>query len=152
MQKKSIISILIIVLLLIVVGFIISTEYLNQEKEVNTTHATFKLPKGYHSEGLNGHGDLIITNGTDTFFIAEYEDNNMQNHINIYLNDRNQNNQTINMSNLTVDGKFVSKSINLASGSTHYWFIKDNHVYSIYTWNKNEKIDSIFVNLIDEMN
>ena len=147
MDKKWIAVLCIIILL--AVGLIAFYSFTNQESEVKVGHATFQVPKGYHVADSNDKNVTNLTNGTKDIYIREYNDKNVKKHINSYINSSEKNNHSVKISNFTVGKTLVYKSNLNASSTVHYWFIKNNKTYTIYSWGKNPEIDSIATKLIE---
>lgn len=148
MDKKWIALICIIILL--VVGLIAYTSFMNQGTKVKVGDATFKMPDGYHL-GNSDKNMANLTNGTKNIYIKKYDDKNVKKHIDSYINQSKQNNKTVKISNFTVGKTLVYKS-NLNNSSTvHYWFVKNNKTYTIYSGDKNPEIDSITIKLIESV-
>lgn len=148
-------KILIILILLILIGVSVSCYQLVDSKQQNefiVGNTTFMLPEGYYEEINNVSDDVKITNGTNALFLVEYNDSNLTKHINDYINNSEINNDSLIGSNFTIDNLVVYKIINNQTGSYHFWFVKDKKVYLVYTWGKNNKIDTLFFDLIKSMN
>lgn len=149
MDKKTSLIIILAIIILISIGFIF---YSNQKNQVEIDGDTFNLPNGYFKGDLNPLGDVNITNGTNSIFICKYPDDKINKYINQYKIDVENNNQSIKLSNFTVDNLNVCKSENTNNGANHYWFIKDKHVYTIYSWDVCPNMDRIVSDLISSMN
>lgn len=149
MDKKLIVIIGII--LLLVAGSITFYSFSNQENTVKVGDATFQMPDGYHVEDSKNKNVTNLTNGNENICIKEYGDKNLEKFINSYINQSEKNNKTVKISNFTVGKTLVYKS-NLNNSSTvHYWFVKNNKTYTIYSWDKNPEIDSITIKLIESV-
>lgn len=149
MDKKLIAVIVIIILL--VAGLIAFYGLTNQDNKVKVGYGTFKIPDGYHVEDSKNKDVINLTKGNKNIYIKEYNDKNVEKHINSYINQSEKNNKTVKISNFTVGKTLVYKS-NLENSSTvHYWFVKKNNAYTIYSWDKNPEIDSITIKLIESI-
>lgn len=142
MSKKFLIIFAIIIL---VVGFSAYVGLFNSTFKVGDT--TFNMPKGYHEGKSNYLGAVNITDGNTTVFFEEKDVNVIQD-INKYKkmiwDDRNQ---TVLVSNYTIDGNLFYKStIKENPGVMHCWFVKNNKTYDIYTWDGNNDLDMIVIN------
>lgn len=147
-MNKKIILIIISIIIIILLGGIIAHKQLFDTNTINIGHSEFKIPKGYH-EGVKNQLDATnITNGTNTIFIYEYDDNDIIRHVNTYNNSEANQNRENNITNLTIDNLIIYKTDNINSNKTHYWFVKNNKTYDVYTWEKNNDMDSIVINLI----
>lgn len=146
MEIKKIIGILIIVLIIIICGVTLFNSFNN---DVTVGNTTFSLPNGFQNAGFTDSGNVNISNGYESIYIHEFDDNNITKHVNEYVNDRIENNFTSNLTNFTVGNKVVYKTVIInQTHSMHYWFINDNKTYSIYTWDGIPKMDQIVSDLI----
>lgn len=147
MDKKWIAIIGIIILL--TVGLITFFSFSNQENEVKVGNATFQVPDGYEIGKIGEDGVTNLTNGTNEIYIKEYNGKNIQKHVNAYVDKLEKNNKTVMISNFTVGKTIVYKSNLNTPTNVHYWFVKNNNTYTIYSWDKNPEIDSITIKLIE---
>lgn len=147
MNKKWIVIICIIILL--VVGFIAFSNFTNHETEVKIGDATFKIPDGYHISKSENNKTINLTNGKNDIYIYKYNDKNVKKHVNSYINKTEQNNKTVKISNFTVGKTLVYKTNINRSNTVHFWFVKNNATYEIYSWDKNPQIDSIATKMIE---
>ncbi len=147
-MKIKILIILLFILIMLAFGFLVFNQFYPQEDHILVGDVNFTLPPGFHEGTINSIGDVNITNGTHTLFIAYYNDNNITKYVQMYTNGSNQTNYTYSISNFTIDDIFVCKAVNDQGGAEHFWFVKNNHVYSVYDWEKYDDIDRIFFDLI----
>lgn len=146
MNKKSIV--LICVILIIFIGFLAYTNFTNQN-DLKFNKTTFHLPDGFKEKGLTVSGDRNVSNGYESIYFHEYNNNDINNYVNNYIHERNESNFTAILTNFTVDNTTVYKTtIVNQTHSIHYWFVKNNNVYSIYTWDGDKKTDKIVEDLI----
>lgn len=145
MEKKYL---LIIFILVVIIGFMGYVQFFQAEEQIEVGDVNFTLPNGFHQGTPNSQGDINITNGTVSIFIAKYDGTNVTPYINRYQDNVNKTNNTVSSSNFTIDDINVYKSVNEGTGSKHYWFVKNNNVYSIYVWSDYENIDNIIFDLI----
>lgn len=150
MSKKSNFLILVIVLLVVVIGFMAYSNFF-QEKSVHVGDLNFEVPKGYHEGVLNHLGDVNLTDGSHSICIGKYSDDNIQKYVKNYVNERTKNNDTIKQSTTTIDNQQVYKAENKNTGATHYWFVSNGKVYTIYSWDKVDNMDEIVSNLVKSM-
>ena len=148
--KFKILIIIIIALFLAVFAFsMFSSDLSDQNSEkVENIVLKFELPENYYEGKINKNGDMNITNGNDTIFLSEFDAKDLNKSITAYEEYCIKNNYTILKSNLTVNNINIYKFEDSHSGSTHYWFVKDDKGYSIYTWQKVNGIDNIVEDLI----
>ncbi len=149
MNKKIIIAIVIILIILAAIGLIINNEFQNQRVKVGDIY--FQLPENYHEGNLNELGHVNITDGVHCIFLTSVKDGNITEYVNQYVDDLSNKNQSISLSDFTVNGVHVYKSTNAGTGSNHYWFVKDGNMYSLYNWEENPDMDNICINLINSM-
>ena len=152
MKKRTILIILIIFLVLIVSGFLFFNQNSNQETPSDNNHLNvgdlnFTLPDGY-SGNLIDELNANLTNGNDLIFITRYYDDNITTHVDNYITERSEQNQTVEVSNFTVNSIIVTKATNMNTGANHYWFSLNGKVYSIYSWSKIDNMDNITSDLI----
>lgn len=146
-KKTYLIGILIIILILIL-GVCIVPNLLNPPIKVGAVN--FEMPEGYHEGAVNAFGAVNITNGVSEVFLLEHKDSNTNEYIDEYKVHINEINQTMDIINYTIDNVQVFKTDNKDSPETvHYWFVKDNKTYDIYTWDGNKDIDSIVAQFIN---
>lgn len=147
MTKKSYLIIIIIIVIILILGFCIYSDLFNQKIKVGTTN--FNMPNGYHEGALNEFGAINITNGTNSIFLFENNDDDIIKYVNSYEEHINDLNQTMDIINFTIDNIQIFKTNNKDNPTTvHYWFVKNNKTYDIYTWEGNEEIDSIILDII----
>jgi len=149
MDKKWIAVIVIIILL--VAGLIAFYSFSNQSNKVKVGSATFKTPDGYHVEDSKDKNVTNLTKGNKNIYIKEYNDKNVKKYINSYVSQSKKNNKTVKISNFTVGKTTVYKSNLDNSSAVHYWFVKKNKTYTIYSRDKNPEIDSITIKLIESV-
>ncbi|RPF52479.1 hypothetical protein EDC42_0008 [Methanobrevibacter gottschalkii DSM 11977] len=142
MDKKWIV----LTIFLVIFGFLILNG-LNNSIHVGDSY--FSLPEGYVEGNIVKYNDVNITNGTTSLRIIEYNDNNIQEHIDKYVNYSTNHNYSTKINNFNVDGMNVYKSEIIQNNKTfHYWFIKKDKVYEIVTWDGNSYTDNTVFNLI----
>lgn len=149
MDNKWIIIIGIIILL--VAGFIAFNTFTNHETEVKIGNSTFQIPDGYHIEKSGKEGVTNLTNGTNNIYIQKYDNKKVKKHIESYVNKKNESNKTVKISNFTVGKTLVYKATIDHSSIIHYWFVKNNTTYMIYSLEKNPGIDSTTTKLIESV-
>lgn len=119
------------------------------DSKIKVGDTDFKLPDGYHEGKMNKFGAVNITNGTNSIFLFEQDDANIQKYINNYKKEIQKQNQSMTIKNFTIDNIVIYKTNNNNNPNTiHYWFVKNNKTYDVYTWDGNKDMDSIVINLI----
>ena len=108
----------------------------------------FNMPKGYHEGIMNNLGAVNITNGKNTVFLYEYGDDDVMSHIKEYKDLDSNKNRPIEIVNITFDGIKIYKTDMDGSKKTHYWFVKNDKTYDVYTWENNFDMDGIVRDLI----
>ena len=146
MKIRTILLIMLSIILIFGIGFFAYTQFYHEEITVGNVNLT--LPSGFHKGTSNSINDTNITNGTHTLFIAMYDSNDINKYVNMYINSSKERNYTVSTSNFTIDSIEVTKAVNDQTGAEHFWFIKDDKVYSIYDWEKLNNIDNIIFDLI----
>ena len=143
--------IIVCIIILLVVGFIAFNTFTNHETEVKIGDSTFQIPEGYHIEKSKKDDVTNLTNGTNNIYIQKYDDKKVKKHIDSYINKTKQSNKTVKISNFTVGKTLVYKANIDRSSAVHFWFVKDNTTYAIYSLDKNPEIDSITTKLIESI-
>ena len=149
-MKKIILGISVIIIIIIcLLGFGI----FNNQNTVNVGNATFHLPDGFQEKGVIKSGDINISNGYESFYIHDYKDKNLEEHVKDYIIDRKNKSFKVELTNFTVNDTLVYKTVIVnQTHSIHYWFMKDGDVFSIYTWDGIPKMNKIVSDLISSMN
>lgn len=150
MDKKWIVIICVIILL--VAGIVMYFNFSNHETKVKIGDNTFQIPEGYQISNSDKGNTVNLTNGTNNIYIQKYDDKKVKKHIDSYVNQSEKNNRSVKISNFTVGKTLVYKSNVNTSGTVHYWFVKNNNAYTIYSFDKNPEIDSITTKLIESIN
>ena len=150
MDKKYILLIFIFVILLILGFFIYSSNTLNRSDVIQVGTTNFTMPEGYHIGEKNTFGAISITNESNTIFLLENNGTNVQGYIDIYRKILIDNNESINITCFNIDNMEIYKIISLNNTQNiHYYFIKNNKTYDVYTWDGNPKMDSTVIKLIE---
>lgn len=151
MKMKTGLVILIICILLIIAGFFIFNNHPAQN-QVRVGDISYTLPDGYHVGKVNGNNDTVITNGVDQIFLAVYGKSDVNEYVNNYVDYKKTNNTTVDVKSFEVGEYKVYKSeIPNDANTTHYWFGKNNKVYSIYSFVNNPNRDDITIKLINSI-
>ena len=146
MDKKWIALICIIIIVVIALGAFYT---FSTPDKVKVGDSTFKIPEGYHVDKSEDNNVTNLTDGKHNIYIKKYDDKKIQKHIESYINRSELKNKTVKISNFTVGKTLVYKTTLNGTNTIHYWFVKNNNTYNIYSGDKNPKIDSIVVNLIE---
>lgn len=144
-------SYLIIVLIgiLIATGIVFLNTYAQPEGTIKVGDVYFGIPEGYHEGTLNQLGDVNLTNGTNSIFIKKHDSGDLYKKIKEYEEYKKTENTTVTVSNFKINDELVYKTVSDHDANVnHYWFLKNNKVYSIYSLQKNEDIDKIATNMI----
>lgn len=150
MDKKYILLIFIFVILLILGFFIYSSNTLNRSDVIQVGTTNFTMPEGYHIGEKNTFGAISITNESNTIFLLENNGTNVQGYIDIYRKILIDKNESINITCFNIDNMEIYKIISLNNTQNiHYYFIKNNKTYDVYTWDGNPKMDSTVIKLIE---
>ena len=145
MKKYSMIAILIAIILL-AGGFMIYNNY--KQPHVKVGDIDFVIPEGYNKSGFNNLGHITLKNENNSIYLASYNTTNISEYINQYKNNLLDNNESIIITNFSVDNISVYKSINNQTKAEHYWFVKNGKMYTIYNWEYNPNMDKIFEELL----
>lgn len=151
MKKKYKILILILIISLFLIGIIGYLNIFNQN-QIQIGGQNFKLPNGYYEGSLNDAGDVNLTNGYNTIFIACYDGNNTSQYVEKTKSFVESQNFTPIITNFTFKNIYVDKlTLENNTQYSHYWFKKDNKIFDIYTWDGNNNMDKMVSNLIESI-
>ena len=132
--------------MLLIFTFDINNKSSNQNI-VNIDGDNINLPEGYFQGKINKFGAINITNGNNSIFVSKVDGVNVDKYLDDYMN-RTQN-QTVDIENTTINGTIVYKTEDgSAAENIHYWFVKNNKTYEIYTWDGDKNIEGIVNGLI----
>lgn len=154
MNKKNIFIGVIIIFLILSSLLIIS---INDKFNVGSTY--LDLPKGYQVDSSSiahtyEYSTVNITNGENVISIYKYNDGDLSSHIDSYTNVKNRENHTLIFSNITINNINVEKSVDKNNSHiVHYWFLYDDNVYDIGTWDYDSYFDEnvhLMINSINE--
>lgn len=149
MKNKSIIIILIIIIIAVFGAFSFNTIY-NHENKVNVGDTLFSLPEGF-KEISSESNKVTIKNDTSSIAIENYNDNNITKYITEYQTQK-KNHDPITTSEFSMGDVTIYKSVITNNPRyVHYWFVENDKVYTIYTWEGNNDTDSIVVELVTNM-
>lgn len=151
-MKNRLKIILIAIVIIFVIGAVGYTQFHNHET-ILVGKAQFVLPQGYTHGTTNEFGNINITNGSNTIFITEYPDGDLNKHMMDYINYKKNNNFSVDIKNLTIDNLNITKVVVLNNNKTvvNYFFVKNNVAYDISSWDSNNKMDSTVVELINSI-
>ncbi len=147
MNKKIVIGIIIVILA--VIGFLTLNELTDDNNGVKVGNTNFILPDGYSVSKFIKLGDANITNGTNSIGIIERNGSNIQKYIDDYVEKNNNRNYTTKINKVNTGNIEVYKSkISENNETFHYWFINNDKVYEIFTWDGNNQTDDVVFDLI----
>ncbi len=146
MKKNTILIIVLVTLLIILFGaYAISTMH-NHDNKVKVGEVLFNLPEGFEQISSENN-KTTLKNTTSSIGILYYNDNNITKYVDQYTSQNDP--ESINTSQFTVDNLTIYKSIIINDTRyIHYWFVDNDKVYTIYTWEGNNDTDSIVSKLI----
>lgn len=146
---KKYISIILIVIILLVIGFTQFSEFNKKEDTIKVGQTVFSIPQGYEIGPNDALGGNTISNGTNKISIKERNEN-----ISKCLKDYiDYHNGSVHVDNLLIDGNNISKTTHYNDTHTHhYFFVKNNKVYDFYATDGNKKMDSTVINIITSNN
>lgn len=147
-MKKKIIIVLLIIILLVCGIFLYYNYNLFNNNIVHVGDTNFNLPPDYYEGTTNEYGSINITNGSSTIFISEFNDTNVTKHLLEYTNFTKDQNKTITTKKYAIDDIVFYKTNSNNFSTVHYFFVKNNHTYDIYSWDNIKNMDSIVINLI----
>lgn len=150
MKKKTIIIIILCIILIIIAGLVIFSHSINNTIKVGQTN--FNIPQGY-AEVYTKNNSANIIKGKNSIGIVCYDDNNINEHVNNYTLMKKNESIDIETREFNINNIQVFKSNAENDNSTiHYWFINNNKVYEICSWNGDSNTDNIARNLIESTN
>ena len=136
MDKKWIALICIIIIVVIALGAFYT---FSTPDKVKVGDSTFKIPEGYHVDKSEDNNVTNLTDGKHNIYIKKYDDKKIQKHIESYINRSELKNKTVKISNFTVGKTLVYKTTLNGTNTIHYWFVKNNNTYNIYSGDKIQK-------------
>ena len=133
-----------IILILLVAFFVFNAFFVTNDSNTlaHTNDSNFKLPDGYSEGKINELGAKNYTKENESIFISESNGERAEAYALEYQNNINENGSII-VKNYTINNIRVFTIEN--NNTIHYWFVKDNKTYDIYTWDGNNDIE-LFVN------
>lgn len=146
-KKTYLIVALVVILILFGIVFLGYSDNTVAVGDVN-----FKLPDGYHEGKLNKLGDVNLTNGSHSIFITKGNGNDLYKEVQKYEKYKKTENTTVTISSYKLGDKVVFKAVSDHDRNVvHYWFLKNNKVYSIYSLQENKNIDNLVADLINSI-
>lgn len=147
MDKKFIFAAIIIIILAIIGCFMVFNNFGNGHIEVKGTQ--FALPDGFTESTVLKDGNANITNGNTSLIFVKYGGSNIQQYIDKYVDYNKERNYTTKLSNFTAGGVEVYKAaITENKNVFHYWFVKDDNVFEVFTRDGNDQTDKIVLELV----
>lgn len=148
MNKKIIILVLVIISLLI--AFCVFTNMPLKENEIKVGNTIFTLPDGYNKSDVNNFGTVNITNGNNSLSISAADDNDIIKYTTKYNQNAIDRNYTVKFSNFTIGDMPIYKSTLLNNSKVaHYWFVDNDRVISISTWDADKNTEKNVLKLIE---
>lgn len=144
-EKRIVFGIILLIIILGVLAFIFNG--FSFSNSCNVGEAFFDLPSNYQLDSTaiqhkEGYVVVNITNGKNIISIIEYEDGDLEEVFQNYSNKRNNENYSLEVSNLTIDNNLVIKSVKYTDyKNVHYWFAKNGRVYEIFSWDTDENFE-----------
>lgn len=149
MEKKYIISILLIIATLVIVGSFYFADFSKQnDNQIKVGEATFTVPDGYNV--TNSSKDRVkLSNGVNSIGIVYYNSSKTNKYVDNYVSLKEEDGYKINVSNFTSGNTVVYKSeVSNDTGVVHYWFKYGEKTYSIYSGDANKHMDKQVSQLI----
>lgn len=148
MEKKTYL-IIVLIAIIIVMGITFLNPLTQPEGKIKVGEVNFELPDGYYEGNLNKLGDVNLTNGTNSIFIKKHDSDDLYKEIKDYEDYKKTENTTLTVAKFKIKDELVYKTVSDHDKYViHYWFLKNNKVYSIYSLQKNDDIDQIATNMI----
>ena len=147
-MKKSV-KIICLCLLLIICASFAFYHFNYADNSVKVDHTYFTLPDGYSVVETRDHF-ANITNNVTPLYIRSYDSTDIVGYIDKYLSDKE--NVTVENSEFDVNHvKVYKNTVGLNKTICHYWFMHDNKVHEIWTWDANSDTDAVVTDLIGSM-
>lgn len=148
MNKKKVIILILIFILIVIGAFVFYESSLSQKVKVGDSY--FTIPKEFQKEDISDNLVRFIANDKILFINSDINASDIDSAVSNYVKFKNQSeNLSINVQKLDLDGLTVYKSVVQNNSSVvHYWFIKDNHIYEIYTPTFDSNMETVILNII----
>ncbi|WP_296888431.1 hypothetical protein [uncultured Methanobrevibacter sp.] len=148
MNKKKAIILILIFILIVIGAFVFYESSLSQKVKVGDSY--FTIPKEFQKEDISDNLVRFIANDKILFINSDINASDIDSAVSNYVKFKNQSeNLSINVQKLDLDGLTVYKSVVQNNSSVvHYWFIKDNHIYEIYTPTFDSNMETVILNII----
>lgn len=145
MRKKIVV---IILLLLIVLG---SFWMIYSPNHFKVRNAFFSIPSGF--QAIDNEDFVNLTDGNDYIcIIKENENEDLNKSIRNYVEIKQNDNISVEISNFTINEVEVFKSTETNGNNVnYYWFIKNNQLYKIFTLSGNSNTDNLVRDEIKNM-
>ena len=151
MKREFLFPILIIILMLFCIMITSSVDFFDSDQGTSLESIYFPLPEGYSEGAISDSSSLNYTNGNSSIIISQDDNLNIENKVNNYKNYLENNYQDANIENYVVNNVSIYKIVNNNYTSiAHYWFVKDNKSYEIYTQDGNNDIETIINNFVSD--
>ena len=111
----------------------------NQQNEIQLGNLSLQMPNGYEWGGLNKDNDIAIKNGTNTIYLSNTNNTDIKQEVENYITYLKNRNLSFTQSVFEINNISVEKVTE--GGTEHYWFETNGSVYTIYTWESNEKME-----------
>ncbi|MFM5882140.1 hypothetical protein [Methanobrevibacter gottschalkii] len=152
MNTKKLLIIVGIIIILMVCAFL----FLNTSSDTKIGHARFTLPEGYHESvrvNSNVAETVTISNAKNKIYIVGYNEGNLNKSISEFIDKVKKNNDSVDFSKFNIKDKVIYKAtIHNDNHTFFYWFVDNNHLYVIYTWNGDFKMDTIVKSIVESIN
>ena len=148
--KKKLAIILIIII--IVVGAIIL--YTSSSQQIKVGDAYFNVPNGYQAQNVSDKLVRLVSDDKVLYINGNINESNIDKAVSDYVNFKNRSeNTSVMVSDLNENGYNFHKSIAVTNSSiVHYWFIKENKIYEIYTSTADSNTDKLISSIVNTNN
>lgn len=154
-SKKIVFGIIFLIIFLVALAFVLNA--FSFSDNCNVGEAFFELPSNYELDSTTIlHKDdyiiLNITNKKNVISVVEYKNGDLQKVFSDYTQRKQNENISLDVSNLTIDNIKVIKSVNNADAkNVHFWFEKNGRVYEIFSWNADDNFEKNVESMIKSM-
>ena len=147
MKKK--LAIIIIIILIVLVGAVIFYESSSQQIKVGDAY--FNVPKGYQAQNVSDKLVRLVSDDKILYINGNVTGSNIDKAVSDYVNFKNRTeNTSIMVSDINENGYNFHKSIAVTNSSiVHYWFIKENKIYEIYTSTADSNTDKLISSIVN---
>ena len=147
-NKKLIIAFIIIIIAGVgIFGYM----HQNSHSKIELGKTTFKLPDGYKEGEWTKNNTVRVSDGKTAAFISLKGNDNLNKTVYGFAQGFEKTGNHTIITNFTTSNVFVYK-LNIENDTaSYYWFKNNGETYCVYTWEANNNIETLVVDLIKSM-